>query len=247
MSPISLVGDCAQNFRLCFVLFTRHRSVTWICSQSHRGFSLTYPSIILHAISRDDSVFPDECLYVLVDATKNEGRQQRRQPEIIFTDISDDFGSIGLSGVDDAAEASVSSDLNVESAAGVSHNGQHAEAIEDDDDDEEDKTSEVAIRFIPHDKSILPQLYQQMCECQALNPDENDDFSDEFGEEEELTETRVGEHVGQGDGPWFTSETEGEPEMSAEGMANLQRIMAASQRHLRNGNNEDEEEEQMDE
>uniref|UniRef100_A0A914ZMG6 Methylosome subunit pICln n=2 Tax=Parascaris univalens TaxID=6257 RepID=A0A914ZMG6_PARUN len=185
-------------------------SVTWICSQSHRGFSLTYPSIILHAVSRDDSVFPDECLYVLVDATKN--------------------------------------DLNVESAGGVSHNGRHAEAIEDDGDDEEDKTSEVAIRFIPHDKSILPQLYQQMCECQALNPDENDDFSDEFGEEEELAGTRVGEHVGQGDGPWFTAETQGEPEMSAEGMANLERIMAASQRHLRNGNNEDdEEEEQMDE
>lgn len=47
----------------------------------------------------------------------------------------------------------------MESAAGVSHNGQHAEAIEDDDDDEEDKTSEVAIRFIPHDKSICALFF----------------------------------------------------------------------------------------
>uniref|UniRef100_A0A183FC31 Methylosome subunit pICln n=1 Tax=Heligmosomoides polygyrus TaxID=6339 RepID=A0A183FC31_HELPZ len=35
------------------------------------GFSLTYPSIILHAVSTDLSTFPHECIYVLVDASKS--------------------------------------------------------------------------------------------------------------------------------------------------------------------------------
>ncbi|VDM44117.1 unnamed protein product [Toxocara canis] len=136
--------------------------------------------------------------------------------------------------------------MNVGLAASGSQNGHQAGALEEEDDDE--GTSEVAIRFVPQDKSILSQLYQEMCECQALNPDEGDDFSDESGEGDELAETLAGEQVGQGDGPWFTMEAEGEPELSAEGMANLQRIMAGSRRHQQNGHSESEEEqERMDE
>jgi len=40
--------------------------VTWL-SDSGQGFTLNYPSISLHAISRDQNAFPKPCLYVMFD------------------------------------------------------------------------------------------------------------------------------------------------------------------------------------
>uniref|UniRef100_A0A8R1TQB1 Methylosome subunit pICln n=1 Tax=Onchocerca volvulus TaxID=6282 RepID=A0A8R1TQB1_ONCVO len=128
-------------------------SVTWISNISGQGFSLTYPSIILHAVSRDPSVFPEECIYVLADAKGSD---------------------IGIQ----STEESVSSVQN------VTANGIDVEAAEngcDDDDDgndDDDDKAHLAIRFAPQD--IMQNIYQQMCECQELNPDEGDDFSDDF-------------------------------------------------------------------
>ncbi|VDK22115.1 unnamed protein product [Anisakis simplex] len=129
-----------------------------------------------------------------------------------------------------------------------------AGASEEQDDDE--AVTEVAIRFVPSDESVLQELYQQMCECQSLNRDEDDDLSEEFddGYEEyggDGTEELMGQQMGQGDGQWYTMDSEGEPELSAEGMATLQRIMANSQRHalenVQNGRRDSEDErEQMD-
>uniref|UniRef100_A0A0K0D6S2 Methylosome subunit pICln n=1 Tax=Angiostrongylus cantonensis TaxID=6313 RepID=A0A0K0D6S2_ANGCA len=79
--------------------------VTWICRTSGLGFSLTYPSIILHAISTDISTFPYECVYIVVDASKS---------------------------------------------------------------------GKFFLRFSPFS---VQQIYNEMCVCQELNPDENDDFS----------------------------------------------------------------------
>ncbi|KAJ1368583.1 hypothetical protein KIN20_029741 [Parelaphostrongylus tenuis] len=45
--------------------------VTWICRRTGLGFSLTYPSIVLHAVSTDLSTFPHECIYIVVDASKS--------------------------------------------------------------------------------------------------------------------------------------------------------------------------------
>ncbi|KAK6751644.1 hypothetical protein RB195_003206 [Necator americanus] len=61
-------GHCAGEGTLC----VSESQVTWICRSSGLGFSLTYPSIILHAISTDLSTFPHECIYVLVDASKSD-------------------------------------------------------------------------------------------------------------------------------------------------------------------------------
>ena len=56
-----------HNHKILFIF----SSVTWTSRTSGTGFSLSYPSIILHAVSTDLSSFPHECLYVLVDASKS--------------------------------------------------------------------------------------------------------------------------------------------------------------------------------
>jgi len=44
--------------------------VCWI-NENGQGFTLSYPEISLHAISRDVTSFPHLCLYVMVDAKLN--------------------------------------------------------------------------------------------------------------------------------------------------------------------------------
>ncbi|GMT31644.1 hypothetical protein PFISCL1PPCAC_22941, partial [Pristionchus fissidentatus] len=47
-------------------------NVTWISRSDGRGFSLSYPSIIMHAVSTDCSSFPHEHVLVVADAGKAE-------------------------------------------------------------------------------------------------------------------------------------------------------------------------------
>lgn len=42
--------------------------LSWVDIDTQRGFSLEYPHISLHAISRDEQVHPRQCLYIMVDA-----------------------------------------------------------------------------------------------------------------------------------------------------------------------------------
>ncbi|GMT05687.1 hypothetical protein PENTCL1PPCAC_27861, partial [Pristionchus entomophagus] len=51
-------------------LYVTESSVTWISRGETRGFSLSYPSIIIHAISTDISSFPHEHLLVVVDVSR---------------------------------------------------------------------------------------------------------------------------------------------------------------------------------
>ncbi|PIO66592.1 Nucleotide-sensitive chloride conductance regulator [Teladorsagia circumcincta] len=69
MLPSSLMEKCSSLLLQAMKFFCSQ--VTWICRSSGLGFSLTYPSIILHAVSTDLSTFPHECIYVLVDASKS--------------------------------------------------------------------------------------------------------------------------------------------------------------------------------
>ncbi|CAJ0962977.1 unnamed protein product, partial [Mesorhabditis belari] len=46
-------------------------AVAWVERTSGKGFTLTYPSIILHAVSTDCSSFPHECVFVLVDCSRS--------------------------------------------------------------------------------------------------------------------------------------------------------------------------------
>ncbi|OZC05461.1 Nucleotide-sensitive chloride conductance regulator, partial [Onchocerca flexuosa] len=106
-------------------------SVTWISNISGQGFSLTYPSIILHAVSRDPNVFPEECIYVLADAKGSD---------------------IGIQ----STEESVSSVQNVAANGNeeAGENGCDDDGDGNDDDDDDDK-AHLAIRFAPRDKSIF--------------------------------------------------------------------------------------------
>ncbi|XP_066592960.1 methylosome subunit pICln isoform X5 [Prorops nasuta] len=49
-------------------LFITESVLSWVNSATQQGFSLEYPHISLHAISRDEQVHPRQCLYIMVDA-----------------------------------------------------------------------------------------------------------------------------------------------------------------------------------
>ncbi|KAL0124885.1 hypothetical protein PUN28_006629 [Cardiocondyla obscurior] len=42
--------------------------LSWVDSDTHQGFSIEYPHISIHAISRDEHVHVRPCLFVMVDA-----------------------------------------------------------------------------------------------------------------------------------------------------------------------------------
>ncbi|CAA9998734.1 unnamed protein product [Nesidiocoris tenuis] len=48
-------------------IFIAESQLSWVDSTSGCGFSLEYPHISLHAVSRDPNSFPRECLFVMVD------------------------------------------------------------------------------------------------------------------------------------------------------------------------------------
>ncbi|PFX20774.1 Methylosome subunit pICln [Stylophora pistillata] len=67
----NLVGSMCcvpgQDTLLTQGLFPPSR-LSWCDPASGKGFSLEYPSISLHAISRDTSQFPQECIYCMMDS-----------------------------------------------------------------------------------------------------------------------------------------------------------------------------------
>ncbi|CAN7996520.1 unnamed protein product [Ixodes hexagonus] len=52
-------------------LYIAESRVSWV-GESSAGFSLEYPSVALHAVSRDLSSFPQECLYLMIDGNLDE-------------------------------------------------------------------------------------------------------------------------------------------------------------------------------
>ncbi|KAM3727526.1 Methylosome subunit pICln [Dirofilaria immitis] len=163
-------------------------SVTWISNISGQGFSLTYPSIILHAVSRDPNVFPEECIYILADARGSDIGIQSTEESVSNTQNTTSNGNEEQAEFDEE----------------TTENGCDNDV---DDDNNDDDKAHLAIRFAPQDKSILQNIYQQMCECQGLNPDEGDDFSDDFamGPDGDFSESKSDEEedydgdVGDGD------------------------------------------------
>ncbi|XP_077987789.1 methylosome subunit pICln-like isoform X2 [Glandiceps talaboti] len=86
-------------------LFIAESRLAWT-DTSGKGFSLEYPGISLHAVSRDTSSFPHECLYVMVDAkiedssvlgTKENDTEDDDEDEAQITEIRfipEDKGSL---------------------------------------------------------------------------------------------------------------------------------------------------------
>ncbi|XP_067245251.1 methylosome subunit pICln isoform X1 [Chanodichthys erythropterus] len=83
-------------------LFVAEAHLSWF-DGSGMGFCLEYPSISLHAISRDLSAFPEEHLYVMVNAKlddEGDAEQQEKAPDDALEDEeesdsdSEDSGTI---------------------------------------------------------------------------------------------------------------------------------------------------------
>jgi len=53
-------------------LYIAESRVSWVSASSGEGFSLEYPHISLHAVSKDLSSFPRECLYLMLDSKLEE-------------------------------------------------------------------------------------------------------------------------------------------------------------------------------
>jgi len=61
---VNITSDYGIKLLNCTCIFCS--CVTWL-SDSGQGFTLNYPDISLHAISRDQNAFPKPCLYVMFD------------------------------------------------------------------------------------------------------------------------------------------------------------------------------------
>lgn len=59
----------------CGVLFVAESRLSWV-GDNGQGFSLEYPAITIHAISRDLNTFPKECIYIMVDGDLGQGEEQ---------------------------------------------------------------------------------------------------------------------------------------------------------------------------
>ncbi|KAF4533290.1 hypothetical protein B566_EDAN004410 [Ephemera danica] len=85
-------------------LYITESRVSWRDSTSGEGFSLEYPHITLHAVSRDLTSFPQECLYLMLDADVEKtggdsGSEEDEDDDAGMTEIRfipDDKGVLNL-------------------------------------------------------------------------------------------------------------------------------------------------------
>ncbi|XP_013775248.1 methylosome subunit pICln-like [Limulus polyphemus] len=62
-------------------LYIAESRLSWV-GENGQGFSLEYPSICLHAVSRDLNAFPCECLYLMIDAElESNGEEQNGESQ----------------------------------------------------------------------------------------------------------------------------------------------------------------------
>ena len=78
----------------CWLYFLCSR-LSWCDLASGKGFSLEYPSISLHAISRDTSQFPQECIYCMMDSPLDGMCRQKKNKNTCLTLLSVAAESIG--------------------------------------------------------------------------------------------------------------------------------------------------------
>jgi len=107
-------------------------------------------------------------------------------------------------------------------------NYSHSDVVDEEEGDE-DIINTAAIRFVPSDPSAIQHIFETMNMCQEKNPDGNDEMSsDEVDEEcEMVSHDNGGDDVDGGSHQWFTADSrDGEVQLSAEGRANLERMLA---------------------
>lgn len=84
----------------CGTLYVAETRLSWFDS-SGLGFSLEYPSIGLHALSRDVSAYPQEHLYVMVNGKLNKENEAEMAEKAADDDDDDDDHDGSSDGGDD--------------------------------------------------------------------------------------------------------------------------------------------------
>ncbi|XP_061638702.1 methylosome subunit pICln [Phyllopteryx taeniolatus] len=161
------------------------------------GFCLEYPTIGLHAISRDVSAYPQEHLYVMVNGKLTD----ENEAEMAEKEADEEDDGVGSE--------------------------EEEEEEEDGGGDDEEEGGITEIRFVPGDKAALESMFAAMCECQALHPDpeDEDDSDNDFeGEEYDVEEAEKELFHGHADIPTFYTCDEGLSALTQEGQATLERL-----------------------
>jgi len=53
-------------------LYVTNRNVIWVCGNPENSFKVDMPTVMMHAISRDDQCFPKACLYCQLDVCDDD-------------------------------------------------------------------------------------------------------------------------------------------------------------------------------
>uniref|UniRef100_A0A8D3BFQ3 Methylosome subunit pICln n=1 Tax=Scophthalmus maximus TaxID=52904 RepID=A0A8D3BFQ3_SCOMX len=139
----------------CGTLYVAETRVSWF-DGSGMGFSLEYPTIGLHAISRDVSAYPQEHLYVMVNGKLNDGEEEEEEDD-------DDGGSSGGDDEDGAITEIrfVPSDkaaLEIMFSAMCECQALHPDP-EDDDSDNDFEGEEYDVEEAEHGHADIPSFY----------------------------------------------------------------------------------------
>lgn len=132
-------------------LFVAESCVAWL-SDNGQGFTMNYPDISLHAISKDQNAFPKPCLYVMFDGKldkesgdkESEDEEEERDPMPEVTEIRfipDDANCL---------ESLYSAMCECQAL----HPDENDSASEDDDDDEYDGHNEPVIVTASGDHNV---------------------------------------------------------------------------------------------
>jgi len=162
-------------------LYISDSFLIWI-SNDGRGFTLPYPTISMHAISRNTSNFSRPCIFMILDSPEEK-------PSGCETNVSRFAEKMAACDLKSESTASKTESAASGGSEGGGHNGSTREGSEGEDDDEEQSRS-TEVRFVPADVDSLEPMYQALSECQALHPDANESFSDE--DDEEFSEPQAG-------------------------------------------------------
>ncbi|KAM3616382.1 uncharacterized protein V6R79_017026 [Siganus canaliculatus] len=148
----------------CGTLYVAETRLSWF-DGSGLGFCLEYPTISLHAISRDVSTYPQEHLYVMVNGKLGDGNEAE-MTEKAAGDAEEDDGSDSQDDDDDEEEAItelrfVPSDkaaLEPMFSAMCECQALHPDP-EDDDSDNDFEGEEYDVEEAEHGHADVPSFY----------------------------------------------------------------------------------------
>lgn len=157
------------------------RKVVWQPEQmGTQGFSLSYPAIIMHAVSRDTTSFHSPCIYLQLDGSQQLGgnaHPNAANGDAAPMDVSASTAMATKGPEGDAAAGNDGDDSDDEESGG------------DDSDDEEAQEVRIVPSCAPGGDfdSLLDAIFSALSRGAALNPDDDcdDDDSDEDGLVEE--------------------------------------------------------------